>query len=532
MISVILPWWAHTTAGVTRRGKTLPTKSNRNTNNKRLSDVDLWLINRLKKEGPPVVFPIIVTEYAKERGISEPNARDILRRRLRRLEQEGIVERLPTYPITYKLKRLPIEFFAQISGSHQASDQGFDLSQALRISETLVKRLVVLQKNDSSRPSLKILRKMGLRVITRANEYRRQALLRAQNKPSIKPGSTPHADIAFLYKENIRWWENSVLVFRDDLEQYLLMDVRTRFTDRELAERVYKKARKALENGFSKHKDAIMITLTIPHIFPLVIALERKGKIIGFIPLQDSIITQLKKQMLAWIRKMWGNEIKQFTAYEYHKDYNLHLHIIIFGIPYLIDWDRKTGRKKEDALTYYTRTYKISLPPDAEKSEISKHIFTALLDKWLTEILKSIDGILGTNLWETYLEYKKKHNLQGPVNEIHKIRDGKWDGSPPKDAFRTYSAGAAYSKAVNPDDYVTKYLTKIYSMLRGGGGGIDEEDEGKVFGYWLFGKRFNSYSRSLLPQKKAPPKAKLWFYYGIFKWVELPDYIIDNAINI
>jgi hypothetical protein len=355
--------------------------------------------------------------------------------------------------------------------------------------------------------------------------------LRAQNKPTIKPGTTPHADIAYLYKENIRWWENSTLVLVNNAEQYLLLPVKTRFTDEKTVETALRKARKALKNGFKRHRDAIMVTLTVPHIFPLVIPLEVNRQIIGYIPLQDSIISLLKKRMMAWIRKKWG-KIKQFTAYEYHKDYNLHLHIIIFGIPYLIDWDRKTGRKKEDALTYYTRTYNIPLPPNAEKTEISKHIFTALLDKWLTEILKSIDGVLGTNLWETYLEYKKKHNLQGPVNEIHKIRDGKWDGSPPKDAFRTYSAGAAYSKAVNPDDYVTKYLTKIYSMLRGGGGGIDEEDEGKVFGYWLFGKRFNSYSRSLLPQKKAPPKAKLWFYYGIFKWVELPDYIIDNAINI
>ncbi len=224
---------------------------------------------------------------------------------------------------------------------------------------------------------------MGLRVITRVNSFRRQALLRAQNKPSIKPGTTPHADIAYLYEENIRWWENSVLVFKDDLEQYLLMSVYTRFTDTEKAERAYKKARKALKNGFSKYKDAVMVTLTIPHIFPLVITLERNKRIIGFIPLQDSIITQLKKKMLAWIRKIWGRKVEVFTAYEYHNDYALHLHIIIFGIPYLIDWDRKTGRKKEDALTYYARKYNITLPQDAEKTEISKHIFTALLDKWL-----------------------------------------------------------------------------------------------------------------------------------------------------
>jgi len=511
---------ALTTGNVTRKG------------NKKLSTVDLWIIDRLRKAGSPVVLPSIVAEYATQRGISEPNARDILRRRLRRLEQEGIIERLPTYPISYKLKRLPLEFFAQISGSHEPSVEPFDLSQALGTRETLVKRPVVLKKIDSSRKSvvrISDLRKLGLRVITRANEYRRQALLRARNKPVIKPGSAPHADIAFLYKENIRWWKSSVLVFVDDLEQYLLMGVYTRFTDPEKAERAYKKAREALENGFTQYKDAVMITLTVPHIFPLVIPLERKGKIIGFIPLQDSIISQLKNNMLAWIRKIWGHAV-QFTTYEYHKDYNLHLHIIIFGIPYLIDWSRKFGRKKEDALTYYSRKYGIELPPEAEKSQISKHIFTALLDKWLTRILARFGSVLQINLLEAYVNYKKKHNLQGPINEIHKIKDGQWDGEPPKDAFRTYSAGAAYQKAVGPDDYVTKYLTKIYSMLKGGGGGIDEESEGKIYGYWLFGKRFNSYSHSLSPWKKFPKLTKLHFV-GVFNVMDLPDYIKERVVS-
>jgi len=402
--------------------------------------------------------------------------------------------------------------------------------------ETFEKRLVVSQKNDSSINStayIQELRKLGLRVISRVNSFRQKALLRAQYKPTIKPGTTPHADIAFLYKENIRWWENSVLVFVNDFGQTTLMDVRTRFTDEKLAKWNWLKSRMALKNGFRQYKDAIMITLTVPHIFPLVIPLERKGKIIGFIPLQDSIISLLKKEMLAWIRKMWGN-IVQFTAYEYHKDYNLHLHIIIFGIPYLIDWDRKIGRKKEDALTYYVRKYNIPLPPDAEKTEISKYIFTALLDKWLTRILTRFGSILQINLREAYINYKKKHNLQGPINEIHKIKDGKWDGQPPTDAIISYSSGAAYKKVLSPDDYVTKYLLKIYSMITnggGGGGGIDEENQAKVFGYWLFGKRFNSYSRSLLPRKKSPPKLPYWHLVGVFNVLDLPDWVINGLVS-
>jgi len=272
--------------------------------------------------------------------------------------------------------------------------------------------------------------------------------------------------------------------------------------------------------------------LTVPHIFDLVIPIEVNGRIIGFILLQDSIISELKNFMLDWVRQMWKDrKIETFTAYEYHRDYVLHLHVLIFGIPYLIDWSRKFGKKKEDALTYYSRKYGISLPPDAEKTEISKHIFTALLDRWLMEILARFDSVLNMNLLQTYLDYKKKHNIQGPINEIHKIKDGKWDGSPPKDAIISYSAGAAYQKILSPDDYVTKYLLKIYNMVSGGGGGIDEENQAKVYGYWLFGKRFNSYSRSLLPQKKPPPKLPYWHFLGVFNKLDIPDWVMNGLVS-
>jgi hypothetical protein len=376
---------------------------------------------------------------------------------------------------------------------------------------------------------------MGLRVITRANGYRQKGLLIAQYKHAIKPGSREHADIAYLYEENLKDWSHSVLVFVNDFGQTTLMDVRTRFTDEKLAKWNWFKSRLTLKIGFRQHKDAIMITLTVPHIFPLVVPLEVNGRIIGFIPLQDSIISELKNYMLDWVRQMWKDrKIKTFVAYEYHRDYVLHLHIIIFGIPYLIDWSRKFGKKKEDALTYYSRKYGIELPPEAEKTQISKHIFTALLDKWLIEILAKFDSILDTKLLETYLDFKKRHNIQGPINEIHKIKDGQWDGQPPTDAIISYSSGAAYKKVLSPDDYVTKYLLKIYSMITnggGGGGGIDEENQAKVFGYWLFGKRFNSYSRSLLPLKKPPPLPPYWHLVGVFNKLNLPDWVINGLVS-
>jgi len=500
---------------------------------KKLSPVDSWIISRLKKENS-VPLTILSEEYAKERGISKRSARRILERHLKALVENGIVERLPTYPVSFRLKKLPIEYFSSKSQDSQTYDC-FDLSLNSHTRKTLGKRLVVSQKIEE-------LRKVGLRVITLANAYRQRALLTAQFKASIRPGTREYADIAFLYSENIKEWNNSVLAFENDNEEFMVMGVKTRFTDEKKALWNLMKSNKALSNAFKKYKDAIMITLTIPHIFPLVYPIKQNGKIIGFIPLQDSIITQLKANMLAWIRKMWkGHKIETFTAYEYHGDYALHLHILVFGIPYLVNWSRKYGRKGEDALTYYSRKYNIPLPSDLveklkagkletkDKTLISKHIFTALLDMWLQKILVRFSSVLHVNLLQAYLNYKNKEKIQGPINEIHRIKDGKWKGKPPKDAIIEYSSGAAYRKVLSPDRYVTKYVTKIFSMINGGGG-IGEEDQAKVYGYWLFGKRFNSYSPSLLRNKEKEVKIPYWHFVGVFNRLDLPDYVRDNLI--
>ena len=498
------------------------------------SFVDFWIINRLKKENS-VSLVIMADEYAKERNISKRSARRVLERHLKLLIENGIVERLPTYPVSFKLKKLPIQYLLPQTKNFRLNDS-FDLSLNNHNSKTF-------ELNANHKQKLQELRKKGLRVITLANAFRQKGLLTAQHKVSIRPGTREHSDIAFLYKENVKEWDRSVMVFMNDDEEFMITNVRTRFNDEKKALWNYLKSEKALKIAFKRHKDAIMITLTIPHIFPLVIPLENlenNGKIIGFIPLQDSIITKLKNNMLAWLRRIWkGRKIETFTAYEYHTDYNLHIHILIFGIPYLIDWSRRM--KGKEALTYYLDNYNIPLPSELEtkmkegklepkdKTLISKHIFTALLDMWLQKILVRFGSALKTNLLQAYLEYKRKEKIQGPINEIHRIRKGKWKGKPPKDAIEEYSSGAAYRKVLSPKQYVLKYVTKMaYAIAQGGN--VEEKDQAKVFGYWLFGKRFNSYSPSLLPKKKKELKIPYWHFVGVFNQLDIPDYVTDNLI--
>jgi len=72
---------------------------------------------------------------------------------------------------------------------------------------------------------------------------------------------------------------------------------------------------------------------------------------------------------------------------------------------------------------------------------------------WLQKILLRFDSVLHMNLLQAYLDYKRKEKIQGPVNELHRIKDGKWKGRPPKDALLEYSSGAAYRKVLSPDRY-------------------------------------------------------------------------------
>jgi len=362
-------------------------------------------------------------------------------------------------------------------------------------------------------------------VITRVNSFRQKALLLSQRE-AIRPGTRPHADIAFLHAENMKAWSNSVLAFINDDEQTMTMPIRTRLNDSEKALMNLLKAKKALKNAFRQHKDALMITLTLPRVFPLIVPLKHEGAIIGYVPLQDSIITQLKANMMAWLRKKWkGHKIETFTAYEYHGDYVLHVHVLVFGIPYLIDWSRKMRGK--DALTYYLDNYNIPLS-NAKKTRITKYVFTALLDMWLQKILVRFGSALKLNLLDAYLYYKRKEKIQGPVNEVHRIHDGEWVSKPPNDSVLIYSAGAAYQKVLGPDQYVLKYVTKIVDRLAKGGS-VKEKDQAKVYGYWVFGKRFNSYSPSLLPKREVE-KDPRWHFLGVFLLLNLPDFIVNNLI--
>jgi len=85
-----------------------------------------------------------------------------------------------------------------------------------------------------------------------------------------------------------------------------------------------------------------MFTLTLPRIFPITVEIYNNGSLYGVIPLQDVLITKLRQDFIKRVRKWWkSTKLETFTAYEFHDDYAEHQHVLIFGIPFLVDWSRK-----------------------------------------------------------------------------------------------------------------------------------------------------------------------------------------------
>lgn len=68
-----------------------------------------------------------------------------------------------------------------------------------------------------------------------------------------------------------------------------------------------------------------------------------------------------------------------------------------------------------------------------------------------------------------------------------------------------------------------------YLIANGNLFSVEEEDQAKVYGYWLFGKRHSSYSPSLL-RKEKEVKIPYWHFVGVFNELDLPDYVRDNLI--
>ena len=442
--------------------------------------------------------------------------------------------------LTVKLKCVPIFY----RNSPDEPSGKFDLRHSQRVPQNLVIRQVSLKKipevfrisrfredewkydRTLIRPArsldadLGTLYDLGLASNPRVSKERAEALSRILGYEFIVPDSTAHHDINYLFWSYVKRLRESVVVLWDgEKGDYLVLPAQTRYTNLNILKEDYNRAKKGLEVAFRTYHDAIFLTLSLPAIFPLVVYASGR-----YVFLQHKILNELSNDVVDFVRHHWKDrEIKVFKALEFHEDGRLHLHMLIFGIPYLFEWFRPVGRKKEPALYYYARKLGIRVTRHLRKrpSLLAKFILTRLLDKWLTRILSKLDNALGTRLLQTYLTYKKTKRIDGPVNEVHRIKDGKWHGSKPKDA-----------RGPNAVKYVLKYLLKMIHELTAHLSLNDPPDPDrakplslKLLGYWLFAKPFYRHSRGLIrPRRKRKDRPK-YNYVGLWRAIDLPEYV-------
>ena len=478
--------------------------SNINSRDKKLSDVELWIFRRLLERQKSITLLSLIREYAQERGVEIQNAKRVLLRRIKHLEQKGIIVRTKDKPVSISLSPL------------------FDLNPYQKGTDRAVTKNVE-SSSGMSNVEMSEFRKLGLRTVYHANEYRLPALETINNKMSVQPYTSEFQKISKLFNEHVEEMKNSVLLFRNiKTGDFVKSPHPSRFVNRRTITEAYRKAVSILNSGFSKHEHAVFVTLTLPRIFHLSYRYQDR-----YLLLQDSILMALKREFIKWVRQFWkGTKIEIFTALEYHNDFALHVHVVIFGIPHLIEWSRKVGPKKELAIVYYARKFGVEISPDVPFTEVSKRIITKLLHTKLVNILHKIDKKLGTDLLSQYLQFVKENNLDGPVNDIRRVKNGNWMDEPPAEAVTT-------SKTLTPKEYLLKYLTKVMRMVKDGKFDVKPEHFAKYSGYWLFGKRFYTYSPSLLPdvfrEHVEHVEEKEWKFLGVFDEVEADEIISSHG---
>jgi len=117
----------------------------------------------------------------------------------------------------------------------------------------------------------------------------------------------------------------------------------------------------------------------------------------------------------------------------------------------------------------------------------------------------------------------------GKINYLYKIvnRDGVWMWVKNKPNM---------SLSLTPDRYLEKYFIKSLDFIMsgdssGGGGDSVNIESMKVALYWALNKRFFTYSRIPIKFNYSSSVRSMYEYVGVYNIWDIPQYIIQNAIN-
>ena len=310
------------------------------------------------------------------------------------------------------------------------------------------------------------------------------------------------------WKEDVK--EKRLIFMRPDgfIE---IKDYVTRFTTKSKAVEIIKTAEEIFKNAFKEYDKAIFLTITLPRVFPLKIAIY--------------VLSFLLHRIKAYIRKQTKEKTPHFRVNEPQNDFYPHIHCIIFNVDYVMSKNELTNyleKHLENFLSRMGEHYKRTINKRAKDDEIKA------LNK------------LGKRILKKYKRYKAKHpRFSGPINWITKVRTE--DGTPvfenpPPDVKRFFDKKGTQTDGgkITIWDYLKKYFLKnITSATAEEEGETKEKEKDNLAFYWLLRLPFYTCSNTLRPKKqKRTPQG--WVYlcstyiFNINDAIDYAEWLIEH----
>jgi len=317
------------------------------------------------------------------------------------------------------------------------------------------------------------------------------------------------AKIFHDWKEEV---SQRLLIFCDDFGNIQALPYATRFTSKAKAFEILKKAEDTFNNAFKKYDKAVFLTITLPHIFPLKLAMW--------------ILSFIHHRIKAYLREKTGQNVEHIRVNEPQKRLVPHLHVILLGIEYLMwkrDLTRYLDKHLENFLENLENHYRMTINKRATESEIKA------LNK------------LGKKFLRKYRRYKqKKKKYEGLINWVSKItiEKGKpcFENPPPDYYFEVGNDNNNGNEKPPVWDYLKKYLIKNLRLTTGE---IDEPEQRikalkKLAFYWLLRIPFFSCSPNLRVKREKPPPSGWIFLFSINEheyWdaIQMADWLITKG---